>query len=56
MGQADVLAAYPVHWHGVGDGGGQFIRNSTVWRSYSRCISIHCTDNVQVGLPRCAGH
>jgi hypothetical protein len=48
MGQYDVMGAYPLHWHGVGEGEGQYVRGAVVWRSFSRCVTIHCTDNVQV--------
>lgn len=53
MGQYDVMGAYPLHWHGVGEGEGQYARGAVVWRSFSRCVTIHCTDNVQVRAWHC---
>jgi len=49
MGQNMHLARYPVHWHLVGDGGkGQYIENSAIHDTYSRCVTIHGTNDVRV--------
>jgi cell migration-inducing and hyaluronan-binding protein len=48
MGQHLQLARYPIHWHLVGDAEGQFIRNSAIHDTYSRCVTVHGTDNVRV--------
>ncbi len=48
MGQHLHLARYPVHWHLMGDATGQYIKNSSVHDSYSRCVTIHGTDNLLV--------
>jgi cell migration-inducing and hyaluronan-binding protein len=49
MGQNMHLARYPVHWHLVGEGGkGQYIENSAIHDTYSRCVTIHGTDDVRV--------
>ena len=48
MGQAGIMARYPFHWHWVGNGAGQFISNSSVHRSFQRCINIHRTTHVSV--------
>ena len=48
MGQAGVMARYPFHWHFVGDGTGQFVRNSSVHHSFQRCYVIHRTQNVDL--------
>jgi cell migration-inducing and hyaluronan-binding protein len=48
MGQHLTLARYPIHWHLVGDAQGQFIRNSAIHDTYSRCVTVHGTDNVRV--------
>ena len=48
MGQHLTLARYPIHWHLVGDGQGQYIRNSAIHDTYSRCVTVHGTNNVLV--------
>jgi len=48
MGQNMHLARYPIHWHLVGDGQGQYIENSSIHDSYSRCVTVHGTNNVRV--------
>ena len=48
MGQNMHLARYPIHWHIEGDGQGQYIQNSSVHDTYSRCITVHGTDNLLI--------
>lgn len=48
MGQYMHLARYPIHWHLAGDGTGQYIRNSAIHDTYSRCVTVHGTNNVHV--------
>ena len=48
MGQHLTLARYPIHWHVAGDGNGQYIRNSAIHDTYSRCVTVHGTDNLRV--------
>ncbi|HWK41991.1 MAG TPA: G8 domain-containing protein [Croceibacterium sp.] len=48
MGQNMHLARYPIHWHIVGEGQGQYIRNSSIHDTYSRCVTLHGTNNVLV--------
>jgi len=48
MGQHLQLARYPIHWHLMGDASGQYIRNSAIHDTYSRCVTIHGTDNLLV--------
>ncbi|MGV3590709.1 MAG: G8 domain-containing protein [Gammaproteobacteria bacterium] len=48
MGQHLTLARYPIHWHINGDASGQFIKNSAIHDTYSRCVTIHGTDNLLV--------
>ena len=48
MGQNMHLARYPIHWHLVGDAKGQYIKNSAVHDSYSRCVTVHGTNYVDV--------
>ena len=48
MGQHLQLARYPIHWHLLGDGQGQYIQNSSIHDTYSRCVTVHGTNNVRV--------
>jgi hypothetical protein len=48
MGQNLTLARYPIHWHLVGEGKGQYIRNAAIHDTYSRCVTVHGTNNLQV--------
>jgi cell migration-inducing and hyaluronan-binding protein len=48
MGQNLTLARYPIHWHLVGDAKGQYIKNSSIHDTYSRCVTIHGTNYVHV--------
>eukprot|EP01112_Ceratiomyxa_fruticulosa_P020896 TRINITY_DN7244_c0_g2_i1.p1 TRINITY_DN7244_c0_g2~~TRINITY_DN7244_c0_g2_i1.p1 ORF type:complete len:1528 (+),score=332.39 TRINITY_DN7244_c0_g2_i1:272-4855(+) len=49
MGQLNRLARYPVHWHLVRDGGANsFVRDSTFYHNFYRCVSVHGTNNVTV--------
>jgi cell migration-inducing and hyaluronan-binding protein len=47
-GQHLHLARYPIHWHIIGEGQGQYIRNSAIHDTYSRCVTVHGTNNLQV--------
>ena len=48
MGQNMHLARYPIHWHLLGEGQGQYIENSSIHDSYSRCVTVHGTNDVRV--------
>src|SRR5512140_1327089 len=49
MGQNMHLARYPIHWHLVGDAGqGQYIKNSAIHNTYSRCVTVHGTNYLDV--------
>jgi cell migration-inducing and hyaluronan-binding protein len=48
MGQNMHLARYPIHWHLVGDAKGQYIENSAIHDTYSRCVTVHGTNFVRV--------
>src|SRR4026209_131735 len=48
MGQHENLARYPIHWHLVADTQGQYIENSAIHDTYSRCVTVHGTNNVWV--------
>jgi cell migration-inducing and hyaluronan-binding protein len=38
------LARYPIHWHLIGDAQGQYIKNSSIHDTYSRCVTVHGTN------------
>ena len=44
MGQNMHLARYPIHWHLIGDAPGQYIKNSAIHDTYSRCVTVHGTN------------
>ncbi len=48
MGQNMHLARYPIHWHLIGDAQGQYIKNSSIHDTYSRCVTVHGTNYVDV--------
>ena len=48
MGQNLTLARYPIHWHLVGEGKGQYIRNAAIHDTFNRCVTVHGTNNLQV--------
>lgn len=48
MGQHLTLARYPMHWHIIGDATGQYIKNSSIHNTYSRCVTVHGTNNALV--------
>jgi cell migration-inducing and hyaluronan-binding protein len=48
MGQHESLARYPIHWHLVGDTSGQYIQNSAIHDTFSRCVTVHGTNNIRV--------
>ncbi len=48
MGQHMHLARYPIHWHLIGEGEGQYIRNSAIHDTFSRCVTVHGTNNLRV--------
>ena len=42
------LARYPIHWHLIGDAQGQYIRNSAIHDTYSRCVTVHGTNYLDI--------
>jgi hypothetical protein len=53
MGQAGMMGRYPFHWHWVGDAYGQHIKNSSIHRSFQRCITVHRTNYAVVDNNTC---
>jgi hypothetical protein len=48
MGQNLELARYPIHWHLVGEGKGQYIKNAAIHDTFNRCVTVHGTNNLRV--------
>ncbi len=48
MGQKFKLARYPFHWHLVQEAPGQYIQNSSIHRSFNRCVTVHGTHDTLV--------
>src|SRR6187549_1933023 len=48
MGQHMTLARYPIHWHLVGDAMGQYIKNASIHDTFSRCVTVHGTNDLRV--------
>src|SRR5215467_3881324 len=48
VGQNMHLARYPIHWHLIGDAQGQYIKNSSVHDTYSRCVTVHGTNYLDI--------
>ena len=48
MGQHLTLARYPVHWHVLGEGLGQYVRNASIHDNYNRCVTVHGTHNLRI--------
>ena len=53
MGQQTILARYPVHWHHGGPVPGQYVRNSAIHDSASRCVTLHNTHHADVSNNVC---
>ncbi|MBM3898536.1 MAG: G8 domain-containing protein [Gemmatimonadetes bacterium] len=56
MGQRGKLGHYPIHWHLAGAVPQQFIRNSAIWRSNNRCVTVHGTRQLEVRDNVCYDH
>lgn len=56
MGQKATLARYPVHWHLSNAADGQYLRNSSIWQTRNRCVTIHGTDNLRIEDNVCYDH
>ena len=56
VGQRGKLARYPIHWHMMGDAPGQYARSNSIWNSFSRCVTVHGTNDVTVANNVCYDH
>ncbi|MEL1249275.1 G8 domain-containing protein [Aurantiacibacter gilvus] len=48
MGQHLTLARYPVHFHILGEGAGQYVRNASIHDTFNRCVTVHGTNNLRI--------
>ncbi len=48
MGQHMHLARYPIHWHLIGEGAGQYVRNASIHDTYNRCVTVHGTNDLRI--------
>jgi hypothetical protein len=48
MGQQNMLARYPVHWHLIGSSPSSYATDNSFWNGFYRCISIHATHDTTV--------
>jgi cell migration-inducing and hyaluronan-binding protein len=48
VGQNMQLGRYPIHWHLIGDAQGQYVKNSAVHDTYSRCVTVHGTNYLNI--------
>ncbi|GFR79019.1 transmembrane protein 2-like [Elysia marginata] len=51
LGQQASKGHYPLHFHMCDEVSGQYFRNNCIRNSFSRCITVHGTDNATVNLP-----
>jgi hypothetical protein len=56
VGQLGVLGRYPVHFHINGAAPGSYVQNSSIHRSFQRCVTIHGTHEVEVRDNVCYDH
>ncbi len=56
VGQTGRLARYPIHWHMNGSTSGQYARDNSIWRTFSRCLTVHGTHDVTVSRNVCYDH
>ena len=49
MGQTNFLGRYPIHYHRLGNScDGCYFRDSSIHKSFYRCISVHASNNLTV--------
>lgn len=48
MGQHLALARYPIHWHVIGEGAGQYVRNASIHDTFNRCVTVHGTNDLRI--------
>ncbi|OGC84991.1 hypothetical protein A3F55_01215 [Candidatus Adlerbacteria bacterium RIFCSPHIGHO2_12_FULL_53_18] len=49
MGQKKSMGRYPIHWHmAENTSAGQYIKNSSIYRSYNRAVTLHGSESVVI--------
>jgi len=48
MGQTNVVGRYPFHFHLIESSPASFIQDSSIHRSFFRCIAVHGTNDVKI--------
>lgn len=48
MGQQNRLGGYPLHFHMCDESPGQWFRDNSIHHSFSRCVTVHGTHEVEV--------
>lgn len=56
MGQQRRMGVYPLHFHLVDDAPGMYLRENTVHHSFSRCITCHGTNYLDISDNVCWRH
>jgi cell surface hyaluronidase len=56
VGQLGVLGRYPVHFHINGAAPESYVENSSIHRSFQRCVTIHGTHELEVRGNVCYDH
>ena len=56
VGQKGRMGRYPIHWHLMGDVDGQYVSESSIHKSFNRCITIHGTNNATLESNSCIDH
>ncbi len=56
MGQLSQMGRYPIHWHLKGDAQGEYLLNSSIHRSFQRCVTVHGTNRLRVQNNVCYDH
>jgi len=57
MGQKNTLRRYPLHFHMLGDAGANsYLKDTSLHRTYNRCVTIHGTNNLNISGNVCHDH
>ncbi|GFR65862.1 transmembrane protein 2-like [Elysia marginata] len=56
LGQQASKGHYPLHFHMCDEVSGQYFRNNCIRNSFSRCITVHGTDNATISDNVCFNH
>ncbi|KAK7098320.1 cell surface hyaluronidase-like [Littorina saxatilis] len=56
MGQQYIEGSYPLHFHMCQEVKGSWFRENSIHHSFSRCVTVHGTDNAEVTRNVCYDH